>query len=363
VPYLLPLPSLDAFWHDNLYRLHTAPVSAATAETLAEWESRNGFRLPDSLHSLYLQNNGGVSDWLDAIVGPEGPVSLHAVFGNAWSGLIGRSTLRGATLGEVSDGIDFGEDDADYRHAFGADADRMWVVANYGSSHYLLLDYRGGAQPAVTLFDDDSRFYGDGSRRGDGLYVLARTFDDMLTALRREIAHPLRVWTVEGVDTAALAERLVARLDAVAQPPGRMRIDDGWHPQYGQDHLHLPDPYLAEEFQPDFGLVRQFTGGTLGAGVLRVYRNHSEQHTRAERFAGDGAVLVSLGLPTETPCVLPAEACDVVESVLDDEVGPWKRWLDTDTAEFVGDDDMKSPYIDHPGSGDSSLSSAAANRA
>jgi hypothetical protein len=363
VPYLLPLPSLDAFWHDNLYQLRTTPGADAGATTsdLSEWESQNGFRLPSTLKSVYADRNGGVSDWLDAVVSVEGPVSLHAVFGNAWSGVGRDRPLRGVTLGEVSDGIDFGEEDADYRHAFGSDADRLWVVANYGSSHYLLLDFRAGVDPAITLFDDDSRTYG--SPGGDGLYVLARTFDDFLAGLRREVAHPLRVWAADGADVDTLAERLRAEVGGIAEPPAPMRIEDGWQRQYGQDHLHLPDPYLAEEFQPDFGTVHQFSGGRLGEATLRVYRNASEQGTRAEHFASADAALVSLSLPTEEPCPLPHAAGDAIETVLAGTGTPWRRWLDTDGAAFVADDDMRSPYIDHPGSGSSSLSSAAANRA
>lgn len=365
MPYLLPLPTPDAFWHDSLYWLRTTSGAgvAASATEMAQWEADTGFALPGALRALYAQRNGGVSDWLDAVIGVEGAVSLQANFGNQWSRLAAEGPLRGRTLGEVSDGIDFGDEDASYRHAFGDDADRMWVVANYGSSHYLLLDYRRDAQqPAVTLFDDDSRFYGDATPRGGGLYVLARTFDAFLRNCRREVPHPLRVWSAEGIDAVALAQRLADRLQAEARPVGRLAMDS-WHRQYGQDHLRLPDPYLAEAFQPDFGPVLQYSGGLLGDATLRVHRNRSEQGTRAERFAGEGAVLASLLLPTAEPAALPSGASDAIEGVLGD-IGPaWRRWLDTDAAEFVAEDDMRSPCIDHPGIGDGSLSSGMADAA
>ena len=363
MPYLLPLPSPDAFWHDDLYWLRTkAGAGAAAGEAdMARWEADTGLALPAALRGLYAQRNGGVSNWLGAVVGVEGPVSLHANFGTHWSGLAAEGPLRGVTLGEVSDGIDFGEEDGSYRHALGDAADRMWVVANYGSSHYLLLDYRHDpSRPAVTLFDDDSRFYGDASPRGDGLYVLARTFDDFLRNCRREIAHPLRVWAVEGGDAAPLAARLAEGLGADPRPVARMAMAEGWHRQYGQDHLRLPDPYRAAEFQPDFGPVLQFSGGLLGDATLRVHRNRSAQGTRAERFAGDDAVLVSLLVPSSEPAPLPSGASDAIEAALAQAGPAWRRWLDTGAADFVAEDDMRSPYIDHPSSGDGSLSSAKA---
>lgn len=366
MPYLLPLPTPDAFWHDNLYWLRTTPGAGAGAgeDAIAQWEARTGFGLPGALRALYAQRNGGVSDWLNAVVGVEGPVSLRATFGSRWSRLAAEGPLRGVTLGEVSDGIDFGEEDGSYRHALGGDTDRMWVVANYGSSRYLMLDYRHDAQqPAVTLFDDDSRFYGDAVVKSDGLYVLARTFDDFLGNCRREIAHPLRVWSVDGADAAALGQRLGARLNAAPQPVGRMAMD-GWHHQYGQDHLRLPDPYLAEEYQPDFGKILQYSGGLLGDATLRVYRNLSLQGTRAERFAGNGAVLVSLLVPTSGPTPLPPDASDAIEAALDDdEAGlAWTRWLDTGTADFMAEDDMLSPAIDHPHPEVKSLQAEAGRR-
>jgi hypothetical protein len=369
MPYLLPLPTLEAFWHDSLYWLRTQPGAGAgaTATDIAQWEARTGFALPESLGAMYAQRNGGVSDWLNAVMGPEGPISLSANFGNHWSPLAGAGPLRSATLGEISDGIDFGDDDEDedgasYRHAFGSDADRLWAVANYGSSQYLLLDYRRGAQPAVTLFDDDSRFYGDaGVIKGAGLYVLARSFDDFLRNCRRLVAHPLRVWSADGIDATALAQDLAGRLQATSQPARRMAMDT-WHRQYGEKHLHLPDPHLAEQFQPDFGEVHQYSGGLLGEAVLRTYRNRSAQGTRAERFAGDDAVLVSLLLPTAEPALLPADASDTIETAFAQAGMAWRRWLDTDAADFVAEDAMLTPYIDHPSS-DGSLSSAKAEAA
>lgn len=262
MPYLLPLPSVDAFWRDDLYQLRTRVTSAVGAADIAQWEAQHGVHLPEPLAALYRQRNGGVSDWLNALVEPRGPVSLHAYFGNHWSPLVG----AGTTLGEVSDGIDFGEAAASYRHALGSDADRLWVVASYGSSKYLVLDYRGSSsEPAVMLVDDDALFAGDGFR------VVAQSFQAFLAACRREIAHPLRVWSVDGSAVADLADRLTAQLSAVPQPPARMAIDGSWEPQYGQGHLGLPDPCLAAEFQPDFGAVRQFSGGGLGDATLRVY--------------------------------------------------------------------------------------------
>lgn len=358
MPYLLPLPSLDAFWHDSLYWLRTSHGESASDAGMDQWEARTGHALPSTLRMLYAVRNGGVSDWLDAVLGVEGPISLGANFGNHWSGLAAESPRRGASLGEISDGIDFGEQQRSYRHAFGRNADRMWAVASYGSSHYLLLDYRCGAQPAVTLFDDDSRFYGDsGAIRGnDGLYVLAQTFDDFLRNCRRELPHPLRVWSVEGMDSEGVAQRLAERLHAMTQPLGRMTMDDCDH-QYGLDHLRLANPYLHEQFQPDFGPVMQYSAGLLGDATLRIHRNLSAQGTRAERFAGDDAVLVSLLLPTTSPMPLPSEASDAIEAVFAKHGSAWQRWLDTDAAAFVAEDDMYSPYIDHPRSG-RSLSSA-----
>ena len=168
MPYLLPLPSVDAFWQDNLYQLRTRAPSAVDAADIAEWEAQHGVRLPEQLSALYRQRNGGVSDWLNTVAGAHGPVTLHAHFGNSWAPVVG----AGTTLGEVSDDIDFGEAAASYRHALGADADRLWVVASYGSSKYLLLDYRGSSsEPAVTLVDDDALF------AGDGLRVVAQSFE------------------------------------------------------------------------------------------------------------------------------------------------------------------------------------------
>lgn len=136
---------------------------AAGAETaIGAAEARLGVRLPETLKALYRRRNGGSTDFFLATDSPgarlefEGDAALREA-DDVWRTVLPGFDLatleRLESLGAISDGIDFGSEEASWRAAL-PEIDRLIALSNHGSDLWLCLDYAGAAsEPSVVLFD------------------------------------------------------------------------------------------------------------------------------------------------------------------------------------------------------------------
>lgn len=150
-------------------------------------EARLGIRLPDMLRLLYLEQNGGGSDFVHVARRPDASLTPDdADFDTMWQAVLPDSGLMPVadlvTMTGLQATFDHDPDHAWKDHLPGAD--RLVRIAQQGWDEYLCLDYSAGrADPAVVLFDDARWHPGT----APAFTAAWRDFDTFFHALRRHV--------------------------------------------------------------------------------------------------------------------------------------------------------------------------------
>jgi hypothetical protein len=172
-------PTISTFWRGGSHSTQmTVNTFGQGDELIAETEKRFGIRLPERLKALYRLRNGGYTDYRFY------PKVSHPrpVFDD-WNCMIIDNINpvdRLETLGELSDAVDFGDDDECFRNRF-ADTDLLIVLSQHGWDFFLCLDYRAsgpqGEPEVISLEEGES---------GVKEVLRVPNFETFLAGLRRE---------------------------------------------------------------------------------------------------------------------------------------------------------------------------------
>ncbi|SCY89741.1 SMI1/KNR4 family protein [Microvirga guangxiensis] len=173
-------PTTGSFWHESLHWSQKEEGAATRVdELIAETEGRLGVSLPKLLKALYRNRNGGYTSYRFYAKTPD----PRPVFDD-WHCVILDGDIHPVhkleTLGELSDMVDYGDDDSSFRSRF-PNADLLIVLARHGWDCFLCLDYRTdgpSAEPEVAFLEEGA----------DGLEEVLRVpnFEQLFTGLRKE---------------------------------------------------------------------------------------------------------------------------------------------------------------------------------
>lgn len=152
-------PTVDSFFEADR---QAGDWMARAEAAIGAAEARLGVRLPETLRALYRRRNGGVTDYFLATDSPGAPLEFEGdeavrAADELWQTVLPGFDLAGLerleSLGAISDGIDFGSEEASWRAAL-PEIDRLIALSNHGSDLWLCLDYAEAAsEPSVVLFD------------------------------------------------------------------------------------------------------------------------------------------------------------------------------------------------------------------
>ena len=147
-------PTLTTFYSGDP---HWSNPPVADGALIAGVEDRLDIILPDILKDLYLEQNGGRSDFMFTAITPDSPLAPQDDFFDYWRGSLPDDGLRPVgdllTMTSLQKSFDY---DPDYdwgRYLPGAH--HLVRIGQQAWDVYLCLDYSSGPdKPGVVLFDD-----------------------------------------------------------------------------------------------------------------------------------------------------------------------------------------------------------------
>lgn len=137
---------------------HWSAPPHADAALIRATETRLNVVMPDLLRTLYLEQNGGGSDFVFSAINPGAPLApAEADFHNLWRGSLPGNALRPLgdliSMDALQQTFDYDPDYSWREHL--PEANRLIRIGQQGWDLYLCLDYGDGrTEPRVVLFDD-----------------------------------------------------------------------------------------------------------------------------------------------------------------------------------------------------------------
>lgn len=137
---------------------HWSDPPHADAALIRATEERLNVVMPDLLRTLYLEQNGGGSDFIYSAMEPGAPLAPpEADFDNLWRGSLPDNALLPlgdlTTMDALQETFDFDPDYSWREHL--PEAGRLIRIGQQAWDEFLCLDYGDGrTEPRVVLFDD-----------------------------------------------------------------------------------------------------------------------------------------------------------------------------------------------------------------